>query len=81
MDPVDNVAQNTSMAGFSLVMKRKIVFHLIYHYLPAGEGGGPCTSRLAPKGDRLSLYKNDLRVVFRNEKFSFAVVLFQLYLD
>ena len=40
MDPVDNVAQNTSMAGFSLVMKRKIVFHLIYHYLPAGEGVG-----------------------------------------
>ena len=40
MDPVDNVAQNTSMAGFSLVIKRKIVFHLIYHYLPAGEGGG-----------------------------------------
>jgi hypothetical protein len=28
---------NSSQAGFSLVLKRKVLFHLIYHYLPAGK--------------------------------------------
>jgi hypothetical protein len=28
---------NSSQAGFSLVLKRKVLSHLIYHYLPAGE--------------------------------------------
>ena len=27
---------NSSQEGFSLVLKRKVLFHLIYHYLPAG---------------------------------------------
>ena len=30
-------SSNASQAGFSLVLKRKVLFHLIYHYLPAGE--------------------------------------------
>ena len=27
---------NSSQAGFSLMLKRKVIFHIIYHYLPAG---------------------------------------------
>ena len=27
---------NSSQAGFLLLLKRKVLFHLIYHYLPAG---------------------------------------------
>jgi hypothetical protein len=29
-------SSNSSQAGFSLVLKIKVIFHLIYHYLPAG---------------------------------------------